>query len=195
MIHCQPICRVSGHDSLGNSLLSMSFAFRDKSALRNRIESRFTHFSMQARWPTGGCIYIRSTNITGATSVNLLCAKSRVAPVKPLTMPKLKLNAAHFLTRLVNNIKAALDVNIDFIHYWSDSTIVLSWVRMEPHRLQTFVRNRVADIQTQSSADAWKHVSSSDNPADLLSRGIAPKSLVDSMLWWHGPIWLAEDEE
>ncbi|XP_011705622.1 PREDICTED: uncharacterized protein LOC105460828 [Wasmannia auropunctata] len=66
---------------------------------------------------------------------------------------------------------------------------------MEPHRLQTFVRNRVVDVQTQSSADAWKHVSSSDNPADLLSRGIAPKSLVDSRLWWHGPIWLAEAEE
>ncbi|XP_039310346.1 uncharacterized protein LOC120358842 [Solenopsis invicta] len=152
-------------------------------------------FSDASEAAYGGCIYIRSVNTAGSTFVQLLCARSRVAPLKPLTMPKLELSAAHLFVKLIAKIKTALDLNIDSVHYWSDSTFILSWIRFEPHRLQTFVRNRVTDIQALSSASNWKHIPSSENPADLLSRGVSPRTLTDSNLWWHGPTWLAESED
>ncbi|XP_018406467.1 PREDICTED: uncharacterized protein LOC108782651 [Cyphomyrmex costatus] len=152
-------------------------------------------FSDASEAAYGGCVYIRSINETGSTFTRLLCAKSKVAPLKPLTIPKLELSAAHLLTKLVTKVKAALSVHINSVYYWTDSTIVLSWLRLEPHRLQTFVRNRVAEIQTQSSIDNWRHIASADNPADLLSRGVFPKTLSHTRLWWHGPEWLTETED
>ncbi|GFU78374.1 speckle-type POZ protein-like B [Trichonephila clavipes] len=53
---------------------------------------------------------------------------------------------------------------------WTDSTIALAWIKTEPHKLKTFVSNRVAEIQTLSKDYHWKHVSSKNNPADLISR-------------------------
>lgn len=97
-------------------------------------------------------------------------------------MPKLELSAAYILAKLITKVKSSLSVNIDSIHYWDDSTIALNWIRFEHHRLQTFVCNRVTDIQAQSPPESWKHISSSNNPADLLSRGVAPKTLVELRL-------------
>ncbi|XP_018374065.1 PREDICTED: uncharacterized protein LOC108768206 [Trachymyrmex cornetzi] len=58
--------------------------------------------------------------------------------------------------------------------------------------VKTFVRNRIADIQASSSTASWRHVPSTDNPADLASRGVSPKHLAERRLWWHGPSWLSE---
>ncbi|XP_067214210.1 uncharacterized protein [Linepithema humile] len=151
-------------------------------------------FSDASEAAYGGCVYVRSTNEAGASVVKLLCSKSRVAPLKTLTIPKLELSAAHVLTQLVHKVVSSLDVKINRIYYWSDSIIVLSWIRLEPYRLQTFVRNRVADIQERSVPGNWRHVPSTDNPADLLSRGVAPRTLVKAELWWHEPTWLTELE-
>lgn len=94
-------------------------------------------FSDASEAAYGRCVYVRSTSEAGASVVRLLCSKSRVAPLKPLTIPKLELSAAHVLTQLVHKVVSSLDVKIDHIYYWSDSIIVLSWIRIEPHRLQT----------------------------------------------------------
>ncbi|XP_018405678.1 PREDICTED: uncharacterized protein LOC108782026 [Cyphomyrmex costatus] len=107
-------------------------------------------------------------------------------PVKALTTPKLELTAAHLMVKLMNKVKASLSLNIDKVYYWSDSSIVLGWIRMEPYRLQTFVRNRVVDIQASSAIANWRHVPSADNPADLASRGVSPKALADRKLCWNG---------
>ncbi|XP_020296867.1 uncharacterized protein LOC109861576 [Pseudomyrmex gracilis] len=142
----------------------------------------------------GGCVYVRSTDKALTVSVRLLCAKSRVAPLKPLTIPKSELSAAHVLVSLVSKITSSLDVKIDSVHYWRNSVICLSWIRLEPHRLYVFVRNWASDIQAQSHPGSWKYVPSSDNPADVLSRGASPRMLSQSRLWWHGPAWLRESE-
>jgi len=63
----------------------------------------------------GGCVYIRSTDEASVISVRLLCAKTRVAPLKPLTIPKLELSAAHVLVSLITKIKSSLDMTVDAI--------------------------------------------------------------------------------
>ncbi|GBM53218.1 hypothetical protein AVEN_199490-1, partial [Araneus ventricosus] len=71
--------------------------------------------------------------------------------------------------------------------------IVLCWLQKEPCYLKTFVANRVSEIQKLTNVDQWRHVSSQDNPADLISRGVDPDRLSESSLWWSGPEFLTHD--
>ncbi|XP_055942606.1 uncharacterized protein LOC129972482 [Argiope bruennichi] len=72
--------------------------------------------------------------------------------------------------------------------------IVLSWIKKETSQLKTFVANRVATLQDLSCQEQWRHVSSGDNPADLISRGVNPSKMLESNLWWEGPAFLKNSE-
>ncbi|CAL1672255.1 unnamed protein product [Lasius platythorax] len=141
----------------------------------------------------GACLYIRSSNFDQADKV-LVCFKSRVAPLKKLSLPRLELCAALLLAQLCQTIVKAFNVPFDKVVLWSDSTITLHWINTQPHRLKTFVANRVAVIQKISVQIEWRHIASHDNPADLVSRGLLPTDLIDNLLWIRGPRWLAEQE-
>jgi hypothetical protein len=95
-------------------------------------------------------VYVRSVNESGEVTVNLLSAKSRVAPIKQVSVPRLEMCGALLLTRLIDKIMPILNLEVEHIHLWTDSMIVLAWISAEPTRLQTFVANRVAEIQTLS---------------------------------------------
>ncbi|GFT77308.1 integrase catalytic domain-containing protein [Trichonephila clavipes] len=138
----------------------------------------------------GAVIYCRSQSPDGATTVKLVTSKSRVAPVKSVTMPRLELCAAVLLAKLMKGVETALQMKTPPVYLWSDSTIVLAWIQKEPNLLKTFVANRVATSQHLTNAEQWHHVSSEQNPADLVSRGLDPSSLLNNSLWWNGPKFL-----
>ncbi|XP_033222715.1 uncharacterized protein LOC117176570 [Belonocnema kinseyi] len=104
-------------------------------------------FSDASEKAYGACIYLRSMDSQGIHHISLVCSKSRVAPVNPVTLPRLELSAALLLDRLYAAVKQALEVQINQTYLWSDSTITLSWVNTEPHLLKTFAANRVAEIK------------------------------------------------
>ncbi|GFX78363.1 integrase catalytic domain-containing protein [Trichonephila clavipes] len=79
------------------------------------------------------------------------------------------------------------DPKVDCLTYKTDSTIALAWIKTEPHKLKTFVSNRVAEIQALSKDYHWKHVSSKNNPADLISRGCNVDELLKNEMWFSGP--------
>ncbi|CAH1963989.1 unnamed protein product [Acanthoscelides obtectus] len=142
----------------------------------------------------GANLYVKSTGPQGST-VNLLCSRSRVAPLKAISLPRLELCGALLMVRLVSRVMQTIDTHINQIFYWTDSTIVLSWISAPPIKWKQFVANRVTEIQNVSNITQWNHISSQDNPADIVSRGLRAPELATCELWWHGPSWLAEDEQ
>lgn len=103
------------------------------------------------------------------------------------------LRIGNLLSRLMTSVINALRDREGKIecYFWTDSSIVLSWLMQSPHTLKCFVANRVAKIQAVTKISQWHHVRSKSNPADLASRGIDASEIINNDLWWHGPSWLA----
>lgn len=142
-------------------------------------------------------VYARVVTPSGLVQCNLIVAKTKVAPIKATTIPRLELSGAVLSVKLINQLRRVYGDWISAVKYWCDSTIVLAWIGKSTHTLQTFVANRVALIQSHSRVEDWQHVPTLQNPADHASRGIDAAELVQNPLWWHGPPWLPHypDEE
>ena len=142
----------------------------------------------------GTIVYIRLTDRNGHVNCSIIIARSRVAPLKPVTIPRLELVAAVVSVELVGLVTRELKIPIENCVFWNDSTAVLQYIRGTARRYKTFVANRIAAMQSGSSPSQWRHVGSESNPADLASRGITSSELATSKLWYRGPdfLWLEE---
>ena len=116
-------------------------------------------------------------------------AKTRVAPLKQLTLPKLELMGALVGARLSSFITNTISLSPSKVHMWTDSQIVLYWLQNKK-KLNQFVSHRVTEILQLTANTAWRYCPTADNPADLLTRGITPTQLQSSALWRFGPQWL-----
>lgn len=142
-------------------------------------------------------VYLRTVSAAGVVDVHLVMAKSKVAPLRTrLTIPKLELSGAALLVRLLNHVASTLKDSVDLeesVYAWTDSQIVLCWLKSSVHTLEVFVANRVSQIQSSEIALVWRHVPGEMNPADVASRGCRAPELVAHPLWWR-PYWLLEPE-
>nr|CAI5840395.1 unnamed protein product [Callosobruchus analis] len=141
-----------------------------------------------------GYLYVRSIDKDGSIEAHLLCSKSKVAPLKTISIPRLELCATLVLSRLPGKVRKSLSLTSDRCILWSDSSVALGWLNHSPGALKTFVANRVSEIQTLTSDSQWRYIGTKDNPADLVSRGAYPHELSTKSLWWNGPQFLSKSE-
>ncbi|XP_064072091.1 uncharacterized protein LOC135193463 [Vanessa tameamea] len=136
-------------------------------------------------------VYIRVIDSEGKVNTSLVTAKTKVAPVKQVSIPRLELCGAVLLTRLIIEVARVMKIEKHNLHAWTDSTIVLAWLNSHPSRWNVFVANRVSEILSSLDPQTWCHVTSKENPADYASRGIKPSDLVNNELWFHGPKFIS----
>ncbi|XP_028399260.1 uncharacterized protein LOC114522717 [Dendronephthya gigantea] len=141
----------------------------------------------------GAAAYLVWSSSSGRTEVRLISAKARVAPLRQTTIPRLELMAALLATRLAKTIYDEFKIKPIRVTLWSDSMIVLAWLRSESTLLKSFVGVRVAEIQSTWEPDVWRYVPTDLNPADDLSRGIAVHEMNER--WMNGPLFLRECPE
>ncbi|XP_068690276.1 uncharacterized protein [Montipora foliosa] len=95
--------------------------------------------------------------------------------------------------KLCETVGRVLRIENHHWSFWSDSMDVLYCVRGRSRKFKPFVANRIGEIQALTNPDQWRHVSSRQNPADLLTRGLSVTKLIDEEKWWHGPLFLKQD--
>lgn len=143
-------------------------------------------FSDASEKAYAGAIFVK-TRTENEMHVNLLFSKSKVAPLKKISLPRLELLAAVLLVRMTSHVKSIYGFHNAKFYFWSDSQITLAWIKDQPHKRTIFVANRVTEIQKSSNPSEWRYVESKKNPADLGTRGVLASDLVNASLWWHGP--------
>lgn len=142
----------------------------------------------------GAAVYVRS-HIRGEWKSSLLCAKARVAPIKRVTIPRLELCAIELGSKLARRIRDIDTFKDAVVLLWTDSEIALHWIRRPVDQLKEFVANRVTKVVDVISPERTYHVRTSENPADLLSRGCHTEFLIENKLWWNGPSMLLQPYE
>ncbi|XP_071652529.1 uncharacterized protein [Temnothorax longispinosus] len=153
----------------------------------------FHGFSDTSQLAITAVVLITVHGSNGAT-ISLVCSKTKVAPLKRLTIPRLELTAALLLSRLMQYVQATLKLNVTATHLWTDSVVTLTWIKSHASRWKDFVRNRVSQIQELTANAHWKYVPGTSNPADCASRGLSTAQLQSHSLWWTGPPWILTPE-
>lgn len=157
--------------------------------------SQLHHFADASQYAYGAVTYLRLTDTKGDIHCSFITGKSRLAPLKQLTIPRLELSAAVVATRLDKMVRKEIGIQVDQSIFWTDTTCVLGYIANEDKRFHTFVANRVAAIQEVTSPSQWKHVGTKQNPADDASRGLSAEALLKNERWLMGPGFLWKSEE
>lgn len=138
--------------------------------------------------------YVR-TRCNENVQVMLICAKSRVAPLKALSIPRLELEAAVLGTRLANSICEKHSIVFTSIHFWSDSQTVLGWLKSDHRRYRQFVAFRVSEILETTEMTQWQYVPTKENVADKGTKWAKVPIISSEDRWFKGPKFLYDSHE
>jgi hypothetical protein len=150
-------------------------------------------FCDASRLAFGAVAYIRWRQRSGKFSVRFVAAKSRVAPLKELTIPRLELQAAVIGSRLGKTIQEESRFDFERVRYFTDSRVALAWIQGQTRNYKPFVSSRVAEIQSNSNPLEWSHCPTDFNVADDLTKGLTVHEI--NVRWLPGPEFLQFNEE
>ena len=158
------------------------FTYNDSEVLTYQLH----HFS-DASLVGYGCVsYLRIQNKDGSVEVSMVYSKSRVSPIKQVTIPRLELMAATLSVKSDITLRRELGLPLEDSVFWTDSKIVLAYICDTSKRYQMFVANKIETIRSNSALTQWHHISGTENSAYIASRGADPLVLKTSN-WFTGP--------
>ena len=162
--------------------------------IRPTTRAEIHAFSDASQRAIGVAVYLRLFNPKGEVCVSLVFGQAKVAPINPISVPRLELCRAVLAVQAVDRITKEIDIVISDAVFYTDSKVVLGYICNESRRFHIYVANRVQAIRKISFPDQWRYVESSNNPADLATRGLRPKDLAESS-WLTGPEFLRNSSE
>ena len=146
----------------------------------------------------GAVAYLVGSTKNGEKESALVMSKSKLAPIKVITLPRLELNAAVMVARLYRKIITELDLPLHKAFFWSDSTLTLQYIHNGSRRFKKYVANRVTEILEVSEKEHWNYVPSELNPADIITKGVYDPALLmkpyaPGKCWVTGPEFIVKD--
>ena len=158
------------------------------------VQAEVHSFSNARESGIGQVSYLRTVNSKGEVHVSFLIAKSRVAPIKPISIPRMELTAAVVSVNVTKMLQSELDYENLRSVYYTDSEVVIGYISNEARRFHVYVGNRVQHIRDRSDPEQWHHVPGKDNPADEASRSLTASQLLNKKRWLSGPDFLWESD-
>ena len=160
--------------------------------LANLKNAEIHNFSDASSFAYGACSYLRLIDENGNLACSFLIGKSRVSPIKAISIPRLELTAAVLAVRLTEKMQRELNLESCISIFWCDSTAVFNCIKNRTKRFPVFVANRLAIIEQGSDPNNWHYLPSKLNPADLPSRGVSASCIDQLNAWLRGPGFLQE---
>ncbi|XP_068712986.1 uncharacterized protein [Montipora foliosa] len=153
------------------------------------------HFCDASQIGYGTCTYLRIVYPDGTVECAFITEKSRNAPIKTVSIPRLKLQGALLAARVDFSVRKELNFEFERVVFWTDSMITLNYIYSESRRFQTYVANRVTEFRELTVPEQWRHCPGKLNPADDVSRGLEMKEFQNKERWLNAPsfLWKTED--
>nr|XP_058942387.1 uncharacterized protein LOC131770692 [Pocillopora verrucosa] len=158
------------------------------------VKASLHTFSDASEAAYAAAVYIRHEYEDKSITTRLVGSKTRLSPLKAMSIPRLELMGAVIGLRLTKQISAALEIPLSPATFWVDSMNVVYWIHGQSRNYKPFVSHRVGEIHEQSDPNQWRYVPTKQNPADFGTRGLTVSELADSEMWWKGPTFLAFPE-
>ena len=182
---CQRWCDI-GRDLSANPTIQIERCIMGHLGSNDALSLEIHGFADASESAYGAVVYLR-INTNKDSIVKLIAAKSKIAPLKGETIPRLELMAALTLAQLISSVHKALSNSCDIqnIFCWSDSQVILYWIHNDTKLQTPFVQSRLKQLRSLTAKEKWGYCPSHKNPADIVSRGIAFSKLSKSSLWWN----------
>ena len=117
-------------------------------------------------------VYARHVYEGGNITARMIMSKSRLAPLKAVSIPRLELLGALVGLRLTRQVCSALKIPTNGVTYWVDSMNVGYWIQGQSRECNPFITHRVGEIHEFSAPNQWRYVPTDVDPADLGTRDL-----------------------
>ncbi|XP_058817021.1 uncharacterized protein LOC131680319 [Topomyia yanbarensis] len=153
------------------------------------------HVFVDASEQAYGCVAYFRLVTEGGVKCALVMAKTKVASLKQISIPRMELNAAVLGARMLNRVCANHELKVTKRVIWSDSRTVLSWIRSEQRKYKPFVAFRIGEILQETKLDEWRWIPTKLNIADLLTKWGNGPCLESMGPWFCGPYLICGPED
>ncbi|XP_062699137.1 uncharacterized protein LOC134284320 [Aedes albopictus] len=160
----------------------------------SEVQSVEAHIFTDASEHAYGCVAFLRVVVGGVIRCSLVMSRSKVAPLKKQSVPRLELMAAVLGARMSRTLVDTHSLKINRCVLWTDSRTVWSWIRSDQHQYKQFVAFRIGEILELTRATDWRWVPTKQNPADMLTKW-QRGALNSDGEWFKGALFLYESED